>query len=1140
MTAPRTASRPGGCGAFLRAVPAAVVAVVVSMGAPAAAQPADLPPPPGIAPSRVAPGGQPPVTLGAAVQAVGGAVRVAVAAPVRPAPGSTEESEAVRRYVRGRSFALAGDDERAADNLDAALRLDPGSGALRSVRAEIAARGGDLRRAVAEWEAALAADPEDVRALVALGIAAHESGAHPRAVEMLGRAWPRLAEGGFPTLSDAGRAAIGGALARSLFRTGFDAAGLEVVPVALSVSPARVAEQRGDGLDAASRSMAALARESAEAALRARRADVAVRCARLAAALEPSVRAAALEAYAVLRAGDAQGAAVALDAVLAAAPWEDPAATAQAEWLLRALGAAGAGDARERLSLAALDVDARIAGRPAAPAAVRARLARLLAAAGDGEAGASMLAGALADGERDPLALESAFRATGDRGAPALAVDLAQRLPRSLGALADAMLRASRDARALRQAVEDLPPGPARESLAAALLAAMRAPGDAWRRAEAASDADDGSRLPLEAMVCAGTSANDPSLVARAASAAPDAVDTDPWWHAGLALAYADTGAPRDAQQSVARAELFAGDPTPGSALAGALAAARARVDGRAPEGSAGWRAEAALRGGDQESAVSELLLAHSVDPADAAALGMLVRLLPRTEGGEGARAWLLRELGGRPNDPMLWEALVLADVAGGHATEALARIDRRLAVDPDDPVVLRGREAALRALGRTDEAVAAGRGRIASLPAGPRRELEAAELAAASGDAEAAMQALVRFSEGAFRPPASMSAVALEVARRLPAPTPGRGAVMRAIARDAIASDPRSPLEFYAFDALGAALERPGAAGAEAAAGVASEAAAVPELRMPGEPWRAAADFLLAQGQAAVAAEFVRARLLDPGGLTKEEVSTLARAAVACDAVAGGRARQAMDLLAQLASAGHRPFGEESRPGSAYDALAGSFESLGALDGADAIREAGLAVDPSDPGLLNNLGYARLERGMADARTAMLLEAALAARPEDAGTVDSFGWLQYLRGRLADDASGPGAVTLLRRAQELTRGSPSAEQLDHLGDALWRSGDREAAQASWRAAASAADAGLGRERHLELLARVFRQRTGLGAVDVARYHDANDGAVAARARAKAEAAADGREPAVAPFAAGAAPATPAARPRTGDAPRVP
>jgi hypothetical protein len=58
------------------------------------------------------------------------------------------------------------------------------------------------------------------------------------------------------------------------------------------------------------------------------------------------------------------------------------------------------------------------------------------------------------------------------------------------------------------------------------------------------------------------------------------------------------------------------------------------------------------------------------------------------------------------------------------------------------------------------------------------------------------------------------------------------------------------------------------------------------------------------------------------------------------------------------------------------------------------------------------------------------------------------------------------------------------------------------------------------RARHLELLREVFRRRTGLGAVDPSRYHDSNDGATGARARAKADAAAAGREPEVAPAGA--------------------
>ena len=64
-----------------------------------------------------------------------------------PTPGSATESEALRRYVRGRQRAMDGLYARAADDIDAALRLDPSSTALRATRARIAGAAGDLPRA---------------------------------------------------------------------------------------------------------------------------------------------------------------------------------------------------------------------------------------------------------------------------------------------------------------------------------------------------------------------------------------------------------------------------------------------------------------------------------------------------------------------------------------------------------------------------------------------------------------------------------------------------------------------------------------------------------------------------------------------------------------------------------------------------------------------------------------------------------------------------------------------------------------------------------------------------------------------------------------------------------------------------------
>ena len=1118
MCRAREAVRP----VLLRRIAALAALALVAVLEPALAQ--SPPAPPGIPPSRVAPSGRPPVPLASALRAVTEPAAVIVDRQRPPSPGSANESEALRRYVRGRQHLLDGQFLRAADDFDGALRLDPDSAALRAARAEAAGAVGDLRRALAEWEAVLARDPGDVQALVAVGMASFENGQSGRAASLLGRAWPELEAGRFEAISDAGRAAIGGALARSLLRLGFDEAGLEVASVALEAPVEQVAAQRGDGRDAAERAAAALSFEAGEAALRCGRPESAFAMFARSHLHLPDVRAVALAAYSQLLAGDADGARASLAVLLSDAPWRDGERTAYAEWLLRALG--GDPASRETLTLAALAADQAFARAAAAPSEVRGRIARLMDAAGDAEGSAAELAAAIADGACDPLALELAFRRAGDSGAPEVAAAMVRSRPERLRETCRAMVRASRDVRALRAAIEALAPDAVREALAAGMLATLRASGEAWRRAEAAADADP-SRLPLEAMLLAAVSAADPGLVARAASAAPLSLEDDAGWHASIARAFAETGASFDAEQSLARAELLARPEARQPEAERAIAQARSLVDGRAPEGSARARAEVAIAGGDGAGATAELLLARESDPDDAAALGMLMRVLPRTEGPEATDRWLDSQLAAHPNEPVLWEATVLHAIATGRAAAALDRIDARLAADPDDSLVLPAREALLRAAGRTADAAAAAHGRIASLPSGPRRSLEEAELALQSGANDAAVEALGRFEESAYPPPTSMRAAALDLARRVAPATPGRSASIRRIARDAILTNPRASLEFYAFDALGAA-SAPGATPqsvSSAVAAIAAEAAAVPDLRLPAEAWRASADFLLAQRHPLAAAELLRARLEDPTDAPSEDVAILVQAAVACDAIARGRAAESVALLNHLAGLGVRPFDVAGRPAAPYEALSGTFALLGDREGAELIEEAGLAVDPDDAGLLNNLGYSRLERGAVDADTESLLERAARLRPSDPGTLDSLGWLRYRQGRIADAESGPGALTLLGRAVNGAGTAAGAELHDHLGDALWVSGDRDGARRQWALAQRRAEDGMPRERHVELLRQAFRKRLGLSAIDAARYYDDNDGAVAARAKAKLEAAERGEDPRVAPSARFAAPA---------------
>jgi len=99
-----------------------------------------------------------------------------------------------------------------------------------------------------------------------------------------------------------------------------------------------------------------------------------------------------------------------------------------------------------------------------------------------------------------------------------------------------------------------------------------------------------------------------------------------------------------------------------------------------------------------------------------------------------------------------------------------------------------------------------------------------------------------------------------------------------------------------------------------------------------------------------------------------------------------------------------------------------------------------------------NNLGYALLESGRALPEAERWIEHAARLLPGEASVVDSLAWLRFKQGRLVDDA-GPGAVTLLRRAIALPGGGDNSDLHDHLGDALFQSGHRADAIASWRTA---------------------------------------------------------------------------------------
>jgi tetratricopeptide (TPR) repeat protein len=126
------------------------------------------------------------------------------------------------------------------------------------------------------------------------------------------------------------------------------------------------------------------------------------------------------------------------------------------------------------------------------------------------------------------------------------------------------------------------------------------------------------------------------------------------------------------------------------------------------------------------------------------------------------------------------------------------------------------------------------------------------------------------------------------------------------------------------------------------------------------------------------------------------------------------------------------------------------ALESADRWDEAKQALQAGLAIAPEQPLLLNFYGYAKLERGEdLDSAEAMIRKAS-ALDPENASITDSLGWALFKRGRHAD------AVDTLQRAA--ARDPQQSEIHEHLGDALYTMGRRYEARFAWNAALTTAE----------------------------------------------------------------------------------
>lgn len=453
----------------------------------------------------------------------------------------------------------------------------------------------------------------------------------------------------------------------------------------------------------------------------------------------------------------------------------------------------------------------------------------------------------------------------------------------------------------------------------------------------------------------------------------------------------------------------------------------------------------------------------------------------------EGLEKWLRDKTDRNPDNSVYTSQLAVLLDSQKRSTEAVSLLEARLAARPGDELISRTLEEVLRrnpdTRERADELAAA---RIARGPRTPDSQAELAELALNRGAATEAIEIIQKLLDSP-RTPSPMLAqrtarIAHDIANRALSGTGNVDpAAALALLRKANAATPGESIESRMTEMRLMVRTRQ----TTTAIIDTIEAAAKQSEPLRRPLYAAAIDEMFSTGGLTRPDE---TRLLEGFELIERACSTIRPAPADMQAYwimrtsrafGAGRNELGDDLakaVSSIRSANNldevlamiaKPRGTADRIDEYAYRIALDLHQDKYADLVDWLYRNVIRLNPRHIMANNNLGYRLLTEDRDIDEAAAMIEVsyqALKDQPNEgdqASITDSLGWARYKQGIILDekDADGKvtreGAVTLLSRAYELIKAEPrnadaTAIIADHLGDACWVAGQRDAAVDAW------------------------------------------------------------------------------------------